>query len=277
MKSESNQIILSVKGLHCANCAAKIEKKINDINEIEEANLDFIGEKILLKTSETNEMKLIDTIQKIADSIEDGVTISSRRKVKDKTVHENKDVHEHSHEHGGEVGRIIKFLIAGGIFFCLALILPVPFKYRGIKLGLYLLSYIIIGGDVLLKAFRNIKRGRIFDENFLMSIATIGAFAVGEYPEAVAVMLFYQLGEMFQGIAVNRSRKSISELMDIRPDFANLKIGDKIENRNGGIFINGKKKGEIFKIKGLNENKNENKNIKKEEFLNKLFFFYFIT
>ena len=229
MKSKSNQIILSIKGLQCANCAAKIEKKINDINEIEEANLDFIGEKILIKTSETNEIKLIDTIQKIADSIEDGVTISSGRKVNDKTVHENKDVHEHSHEHSGKVGRIIKLLIAGGIFFCLALILPVPFKYREIKLGLYLLSYIIIGGDVLLKAFNNIKRGRIFDENFLMSIATIGAFIVGEYPEAVAVMLFYQVGEMFQGIAVNRSRKSISELMDIRPDFANLKIGDKIE------------------------------------------------
>ena len=80
MKSESNQIILSIKGLQCANCAAKIEKKINDINEIEEANLDFIGEKILIKTSETNEIKLIDTIQKIADSIEDGVTVSSRRK-----------------------------------------------------------------------------------------------------------------------------------------------------------------------------------------------------
>ena len=229
MKSKSNQIILSIKGLQCANCAAKIEKKINDINEIEEANLDFIGEKILIKTSETNEIKLIDTIQKIADSIEDGVTISSGRKMNDKTVHENKDVHEHSHGHGGEVGRIIKLLIAGGIFFCLALILPIPFKYRGIKLGLYLLSYIIIGGDVLLKAFNNIKRGRVFDENFLMSIATIGAFIVGEYPEAVAVMLFYQVGEMFQGIAVNRSRKSISELMDIRPDFANLKIGDKIE------------------------------------------------
>ena len=229
MKSESNQIILSIKGLQCANCAAKIEKKINDINEIEEANLDFIGEKILLKTSETNEIKLIDTIQKIADSIEDGVTISSRKKADNKEVHGDADAHGHSNNHGGEVARIIKLLIVGGIFFCLALMLPLPFKYRGVRMILYLLSYIIVGGGVLLKAFKNIKRGRIFDENFLMSIATIGAFVVGEYPEAVAVMLFYQLGEMFQGIAVNRSRKSISDLMDIRPDFANLKIGDKIE------------------------------------------------
>ena len=166
MKSESNQIILSIKGLQCANCAAKIEKKINDINEIEEANLDFIGEKILIKTSETNEIKLIDTIQKIADSIEDGVTVSSRRKADNKEVHGDADAHGHSNNHGGEVARIIKLLIVGGIFFCLALMLPLPFKSRGVRMILYLLSYIIVGGDVLLKAFKNIKRGRIFDENF---------------------------------------------------------------------------------------------------------------
>ena len=163
MKSESNQIILSIKGLQCANCAAKIEKKINDINEIEEANLDFIGEKILIKTSETNEIKLIDTIQKIADSIEDGVTVSSRRKADNKEVHGDADAHGHSNNHGGEVARIIKLLIVGGIFFCLALMLPLPFKYRGVRIILYLLSYIRVGGDVLLKAFKNIKRGRIFD------------------------------------------------------------------------------------------------------------------
>ena len=121
MKSESNQIILSIKGLHCANCAAKIEKKINDINEIEEANLDFIGEKILIKTSETNEIKLIDTIQKIADSIEDGVTVSSRRKADNKEAHGDADAHGHSNNHGGEVARIIKLLIVGGIFFALPL------------------------------------------------------------------------------------------------------------------------------------------------------------
>ncbi|WP_410745999.1 HAD-IC family P-type ATPase, partial [Clostridium neonatale] len=96
-------------------------------------------------------------------------------------------------------------------------------------LVLYLISYVLVGGEVVLGALRNIRRGQVFDENFLMGIATIGAFAIGEYPEGVAVMLFYQVGEMFQDMAVNRSRKSISALMDIRPDFANLKINGDIK------------------------------------------------
>jgi len=95
-------------------------------------------------------------------------------------------------------------------------------------LGIFLLSYVIAGGDVVLGAFRNILRGQVFDENFLMSIATIGAFIIGEYPEGVGVMLFYQVGELFQSYAVNKSRKSISRLMDIRPDYANVKRGEEI-------------------------------------------------
>ena len=87
---------------------------------------------------------------------------------------------------------------------------------------LYLIPYGIIGWDVLWRAIRNIKNGQVFDENFLMSVATVGAFGCGEYPEAVAVMLFYQVGELFQSVAVDRSRKSISALMDIRPDYANI-------------------------------------------------------
>ena len=87
---------------------------------------------------------------------------------------------------------------------------------------LYLVPYGIIGWDVLWRAIRNIKNGQVFDENFLMSVATVGAFGCGEYPEAVAVMLFYQVGELFQSVAVDRSRKSISALMDIRPDYANI-------------------------------------------------------
>lgn len=97
-----------------------------------------------------------------------------------------------------------------------------------LALGIFLLSYVIAGGDVVMGAFRNILRGQVFDENFLMSIATIGAFIIGEYPEGVGVMLFYQVGELFQSYAVNKSRKSISSLMDIRPDYANVKRGEEI-------------------------------------------------
>lgn len=97
-----------------------------------------------------------------------------------------------------------------------------------LKIALFAAAYITLGIDVLYKAARNIASGRVFDENFLMGIASIGAFLIGEYPEGAAVMLFYQIGELFQDYAVNRSRKSIAELMDIRPDYANVKLGDSL-------------------------------------------------
>ncbi|MDU2064754.1 MAG: heavy metal translocating P-type ATPase [Sporomusaceae bacterium] len=97
-----------------------------------------------------------------------------------------------------------------------------------LNLAMFLLAYLIIGGDVVLKALKNIMRGDIFDENFLMFIATVGAFAIGDFEEAVGVMLFYQVGELFQSYAVNQSRKSIAGLMDIRPDYANLRRGEEI-------------------------------------------------
>ena len=100
---------------------------------------------------------------------------------------------------------------------------PVP---RWMEIPLYLAPYLIIGWDVLWKAVRNILNGQVFDENFLMALATVGAFATGEYAEAVFVMLFYQTGELFQDYAVGKSRQSIAALMDIRPDTANLELED---------------------------------------------------
>ena len=97
---------------------------------------------------------------------------------------------------------------------------------------LFITSYIIVGYDIILKALRNITRGKVFDENFLMTIATIGAFFIGEFPEAVAVMLFYQVGELFQSYAVDKSRKSVAALMDIRTDYANVYRNEEIEKIN---------------------------------------------
>ncbi len=155
-------------------------------------------------------------------------------------------------------------LCIGFAFLLLAVFLPteriVGEDYgRYVNLGLYLIPYLVIGGDVLLRAGRNILRGRIFDENFLMTVATIGALALGDYTEATAVMLFYQVGELFQDVAVSRSRGSIAELMDIRPDYANaqregqlvkldpeeIKIGEIIVIRPGervpldGVIVEG--------------------------------------
>lgn len=119
--------------------------------------------------------------------------------------------------------RLVRIL-AGAAAFAAAAILPGALGLgENVTLALFLLAYFIVGGDVLKRAAKNICSGMIFDENFLMAIATIGAFLVGEYPEGVAVMLFYQIGEWFQSYAVNQSRKSISSLMDIRPDYANIK------------------------------------------------------
>ena len=114
----------------------------------------------------------------------------------------------------------------GAVVFAAALIIDLDIEW--LQAALFVISYIIVGGDVVEKAVKNIFRGKVFDESFLMSIATIGAFLIGEYPEGVAVMLFYQVGELFQSYAVDKSRKSIATLMDIRPDYANLKKGDEL-------------------------------------------------
>ena len=122
--------------------------------------------------------------------------------------------------------RRIKIIISA-ILFVLALV--IPFSNEWINNGLFIISYLVVGCEILKKAVRNIFRGKVFDENFLMAVATIGAFAIGEFPEAVAVMLFYQVGELFQSYAVDKSRKSIASLMDIRPDYANIEKDGKFE------------------------------------------------
>lgn len=134
-----------------------------------------------------------------------------------------------------EVKQLVRILIAA-VGFVAALLL----KLEGLaEFLLYLATYLIVGGDIIWKAVRNISRGQVFDENFLMSVATIGAFFLGEYSEGIAVMLFYQVGELFQSYAVSKSRRSISELMDIRPDYANvLRNGELIQVDPEEVQIN---------------------------------------
>jgi len=145
----------------------------------------------------------------------------------DEREHGHEHQHSHGHEHGMEEGslrsQIIK-LILSGVLFAGAIVAGE--EILGILLSAA--AFLPVGGEVLLRALVNIRRGRVFDENFLMALAACGAFALGEYQEAVAVMLFYQTGELLQDIAVSRSRQSIADLMDIRPDFAHRKEGDAI-------------------------------------------------
>ncbi len=138
--------------------------------------------------------------------------------------------------------RGIKIIISLVLFF---IALVTNFNKEWINNIIYLISYILVGLEIVRKAIRNITRGKVFDENFLMAIATIGAFCLGEFPEAVAVMLFYQIGELFQSYAVDNSRKSISDLMDIRPDFANVERNGKLEK----VEPDDVKIGEIIVIK----------------------------
>lgn len=210
-------------GLGCANCAAKMERGINNIEGVKNATIDFVSKKLTIEVHDRNDFnRVMEEAVDIVKSIEPDVEL---------IIDENKkgnQRHDHNHNHGideNKKNEILK-LSVGTILFLGAVTLNLSYN---IKLMLFIISYIIVGGEIVLRALKNIVRGQVFDENFLMSLATVGAFTIGEYPEAVAVMLFYQVGEIFQDMAVDRSRKSISALMDIRPDYANLKVGNDIK------------------------------------------------
>ncbi|WP_138207497.1 heavy metal translocating P-type ATPase [Haloimpatiens lingqiaonensis] len=225
-----------LKGLGCAGCAAKIERKVNSLEEVEEAVLNFSNSTLNICLKEENKINYVEEkVKEIVKNIEPHVVVENKenqelsRKQKD-------DVHEHNHSHGhnhshthahmeeGIDKKNLLMIVAGTLIFILVSI----FKFsKYVQIAMYLLSYVLIGGDIALRAIRNLFKGELFDENFLMFIATVGAFSIGEYPEAVFVMLFYKVGEAFQDRAVNKSRKSIGELMNIRPDKARIKLGNE--------------------------------------------------
>ena len=232
---KTNECTLFIDGVDCPNCAAKIERKLNTLQRIKAATVDFLGKRVIIESENFSQDELAKFIQDEVSKIKDGVKISTKNLHAHSHSHSHSHAHAHSHDHSHAHGeedtdKIKKKLLIGGILFVLGIFIPKTLFIP--KLAVFLISYFIIGGDVLLSAVKNILKGQVFDENFLMAIATVGAFAIGEYPEGVAVMLFYQLGELFQGIAVNNSRKSIIALMDIRPDYANLKTDNGIKKVN---------------------------------------------
>ncbi|WP_445487988.1 heavy metal translocating P-type ATPase [Niallia sp. 03133] len=218
-KKRTASTTLLLENLDCANCAAKIEKEVGKLDGVVLATVDFVAKKLIIEAPEGNPDYIMEQSAAIINKLEPDV------KVRKAEQHEHG--HEHSHDHGTEnTKKMIYRLGVGSIVAAIGLFAPLSSLAEFL---LFLLAYLIIGGDIVLRAVKNIIRGQVFDEHFLMALATIGAFAVKQYPEGVAVMFFYQIGELFQGMAVNRSRKSISSLMNIRPDYANVKIGNTIK------------------------------------------------
>lgn len=220
-KTQPANITLILEGLGCANCAAKIEAEVGQLEEVKWASVDFVSAKLKLAAEAgVNPASLTAKIAAIAQKIEPDIKVSAADNLASarNEAQEDEDLDNNNKQ--------IMRLIIGGLIFAVGLIFDF---FDSLELILFLSSYLIVGGPVVLKAIKGIARGQVFSEHFLMSVATIGAFLIGEYPEGVAVMLFYLVGELFQDKAVDHSRKSISALMDIRPDYANLKVGHGIK------------------------------------------------
>ena len=212
-----------LKGLDCPNCSAKIEKEVSELNGVSSSVINLMKQTLTIGVNASAAAIVAKQIETIVNSHEPEVEVSEyvTETIAIKNT-KNKDNNDESN-------KMIVRLISGAVFFVIGIILgelakaPLPVEF-----AFLIISYIILGGDIVLKAVKNITKGHVFDENFLMTLSTVGAFIIGEYPEAVAVMLFYQVGEFFQDMSVKRSRKSIANLMDIRPDSATV-------NRNGEL------------------------------------------
>lgn len=217
----TNKKAFLLMGLDCTNCAARVEDQIKKIPGIKSARVNYPAKKLLVEMEKLQPTgDILENIKRKVQGIEPGIEVRE-------IGAEDNDISP-VEERTGERKEAVR-LIIGAAFFAVALI----FKFSlTVEAALYGISYLLVGGEVLLKSARNISRGKVFDENFLMGVATLGAFAIRQFPEAVAVMLFYQVGELFQDAAVNRSRKSIAALMDIRPDYAVLKVGDELKQVN---------------------------------------------
>ena len=243
--------IYLIENLDCANCAAKIEAKFNAYPQVQEATITFSTKQLRLTAEDPD--ALIEELTKIARTVEDGATILPRDQVhtpaRQEQHHEHgRDCgHDHHHEHGCGCGHdhhehtqeeaphghdhsntesIVPLLVGAGLF-----VLGLVLNHFALTWPTYLcclIAYGILGKEVVLTALKNLTKGHIFDENFLMSVATIGAFLIGEAPEAVGVMLFYRVGEYFEHRAVERSRSQIMEAVDLRPEVVNLVEDDTI-------------------------------------------------
>lgn len=246
--NNEEKLELVLEGLNCAGCSAKIEDRVNKLEDVESASINFANKVLTIKFRNLNKKNIImkDT-RSIVNKLEPHVKVLERQKnlrrkkpieeqvcscSQGEHCHNSEKTHSHGHsyDHGEtKLGNesISKISMAIGII--LAIVAFLIKDEESLKTSLFIVSYILVGYEIIIIALKNILRGEIFDENFLMAVATIGAIAIKEYPEAVAVMVFYKIGEIFQDYAVDHSRRSIANLVDIRPEFANVKKGENIE------------------------------------------------
>lgn len=213
------EMVLYMKGLDCPNCAEKIRAETEKIPFVKEANMNFMAKKLSLTVAKDSGETVLKEVKRITASMEPDVEVSLLEKAAAAHSHDEEDEDE-----GSVWVTVVRIAVSAAVFG-----VGMIFRDKSFALWIFLSAYFIIGLDVLIKAGKNIIHGRPFDECFLMTVATLGAFCIGEYPEGVMVMILYQLGESLQDAAVRRSRKSVTALMDIRPDAAFVKRGGAVE------------------------------------------------
>ena len=218
--------IYIINGLDCAHCAAKVEERINEVPGVENAVLTYATRQ--LRITAENPDALIDEIRRVSAALEEGVTIVERDPSPKSTAKNAAAQSAREEEKKNERRELISIII-GAVLFVVGEILSHMGAAAMVTLPIFVIGYLILGAGVLVTAARNISHGQIFDENFLMGIATLGAFAIGMYPEAMGVMLFYRIGEFFEHKAVERSRGQIMDAVDMRPEVVNLVQGDDIK------------------------------------------------
>ena len=208
-----------IEGLDCANCAAKLERRINEMDEVDEAVLTFATKQ--LRISAQNPDRILPKIREVCVAMEPDVTIHEKERTRSEATKEK--------ESGmSEETQTALSIIIGAVLFIVMEVLEHIGYTSPLMLAAYVVAYAVLGWKVVFTALRNLTKGQIFDENFLMSVATLGAFAIKSYPEAVGVMLFYRIGEYFEEKAVERSRSQIMNAVDMRPETVNLVEGDEI-------------------------------------------------
>ncbi|MGL5647461.1 MAG: heavy metal translocating P-type ATPase [Clostridium sp.] len=224
--STSGKMKLSLKGLDCAHCAGKIESLVSEFPEVKSCTLNFSFKLLIVEYENISEREEFEKIKAVVNKLEPGVVVENYNandgEMRGSSLEENKDdTKEEKVKESKLINKLLENiqLIIGIFIYGIGIFLG---EKDSISVIFFIIAYLLVGHKVIITAFKNLIKGNFFDENFLMTIATFGALAIGEYPEAVAVMIFYGIGEMFQSYAVNKSRNSISALMDIKAEYANL-------------------------------------------------------